>query len=142
MEKVFIIGNLGKAPEERIVGSGDKAAVFSIAANRKYLGKEETTWYSCIAFSSAATYAMKHLRKGAKVAILGDQRINQAPGRDGQPRLFINVRVSDVYSFSANQPAEALENEGAAPEEASQPVPPQVPQGFTQIPEDESDLPF
>lgn len=81
MQKVTLIGNLGKDPEERATANGNKVTTFSLAVSVK---KDVTVWYQINIWEDKMPLfegILPHLRKGSKVCIIGDL---------GAPQAFIN----------------------------------------------------
>ena len=161
MQMVWAVGNLGKDPEEKLTSSGKAIVVFPVAVSEKRRGEEVTTWYNCSVMGPQMAYVQKYLRKGSRILFFGKLEISRYTDREGALRTSVNVRVSEVKNLSSRQedeslteafpgsesgalqpPAEALESEGTASGGAARPFSPQAQQGFTQVSEDESDLPF
>lgn len=76
LNKVQIIGNLGKDPEVRAIPSGAKVANFSIATTESYTGKDgqksdKTEWHNIVMWRGLAEVAEKYLKKGSQVYIEG-----------------------------------------------------------------------
>jgi single-strand DNA-binding protein len=75
LNKVLIIGNLGRDPEIRYLPSGKPCANFSIAAGRKYKVegqiKEETEWFNVVAFGRLAEICGEYLKKGRPLFVEG-----------------------------------------------------------------------
>jgi len=84
-------GNLGKDPELKEV-RGDQVATFSLAART---GKDETTWMNCTVWGKRAQVVTQYLRKGAKITIAGQGRVNTYTNQDGVEKQSLNVNVSD-----------------------------------------------
>ena len=78
LNKVLIIGNLGKDPEIRYLPSGKPTASFSLATNRKYKLegelKEEVEWFTIVAFGRLAEICGEFLKKGRPVFVEGRVR--------------------------------------------------------------------
>jgi single-strand DNA-binding protein len=77
LNKVMIIGRLGKDPEMRYTPSGNPVTTFSVAASRQWKdsstneGREETEWFSVVAWNKLAEICNEYLKKGARVYIEG-----------------------------------------------------------------------
>jgi len=72
MQKVTLVGNLGKDPEERSTASGKDLITFSLAVKS---GKEETVWYDCVIWEKRKPMfqgLIPHLKKGSRVIIGAD----------------------------------------------------------------------
>lgn len=76
--KILLMGHLGKDPEVRYLPSGKQTAAFSVATNRRYRLegqlKEETEWFSIVAFGRLAEVCSEFLKKGKQVFIEGRMR--------------------------------------------------------------------
>lgn len=98
MQKITVIGNLGKKPEERVVGSGTKVVSFSIAARVK---KDVTQWYDITIWEEKIPVFMKmlgYLDKGSRVCVIGDLGLAESyQKRDGS----IGVKLK-IYPDSIN----------------------------------------
>jgi len=71
MNKVILIGRLGKDPELRMTQTNMPVVNFSLATSSKYKGEEQTEWHNIVCFNKTAEIAEKYLNKGALVAIDG-----------------------------------------------------------------------
>ena len=84
-------GNIGKDPELKNVGQ-NQVASFSLATRT---GKDETTWLNCAVWGKRAQVAAEYLRKGAKITIAGQGKLNSYTTQDGTERQSLNVNVID-----------------------------------------------
>jgi single-strand DNA-binding protein len=76
LNKVMIIGNLGRDPEVRTTPQGSKVASFSVATTERYNDRqgqrqEKTEWHNVVLWNKTAEIAEKYLRKGSNVFIEG-----------------------------------------------------------------------
>ncbi|MBI3971041.1 MAG: single-stranded DNA-binding protein [Chloroflexi bacterium] len=76
LNKVMLIGNVGRDPEMRYIQSGEPVTSFSLATNRRWTGgdgqlKEETEWHNVVAWRRLAEQCNEYLSKGRKVYIEG-----------------------------------------------------------------------
>lgn len=89
-QKVIIVGNLGGDPMLRYTPAGDAVTSFSMAANRRWSGRdgqpvEETTWFRVSVWGNQAEACNQYLVKGSQVLVEG----RLAPDRaTGGPRLW------------------------------------------------------
>lgn len=118
MNRITIIGNLVREPEQRATPSGVSACTFTVAVNRRFGsrdGERETDFFRVTAWRGLADTCARYLSKGSKVAVIGDVRLSQYTGRDGNARAQIEINASDVEFLSARsetaqqQPAPAPE---------------------------------
>lgn len=83
-------GNLGKDPELKNVGQ-NQVASFSLAVRT---GKDETTWMNCAVWGKRAQTAAEYLRKGAKITIAGQGKL-ESYIKDGVEKHSLKVNVTD-----------------------------------------------
>ena len=92
VNKVILVGNLGKDPEVRTLESGSKVVGFSLATSEKYKDKitgeqrVQTDWHNIVMWRNLADIADKYLRKGMQVYIEGKLRTRSWQDRDGNKR--------------------------------------------------------
>src|SRR6187401_2224788 len=88
LNKVMLIGHLGKDPEMRYTANGSAVTTFSLAVNRSYASdgerSEETEWFNIVAWSKLAEQLSQHLLKGQKVFVEGRFSTRSWDGQDGQ----------------------------------------------------------
>ena len=101
VNKVILIGNLGKDPEVRTMQSGGKVVSFSVATseswNDKASGerKEKTQWHRVVIFNERlGEVAEKYLKKGMKVYLEGAIESRKYTDKDGQEREITEVVLS------------------------------------------------
>jgi len=97
INKVILVGNLGKDPEVRRIDSGAAVATFSIATTESYKDKTTgetkslTDWHNIVLWRGLAEIAEKYLKKGNKVYIEGKLRTRQYVGQDNITRYTTEV---------------------------------------------------
>jgi single-strand DNA-binding protein len=101
VNKIIIIGNLGRDPEMRYSASGNPMTSFSIASNHRYTTaagerREETEWFNCTAFGRLADTCNQYLSRGQQVYVEGRLRSRQYDRRDGTPGFSLDVTVTDM----------------------------------------------
>lgn len=102
MNKITIIGYLGRDPEMRYSTSGNPLTSFSIASSRSYTTaagerREETEWFNCTAFGRTADICNQYLAKGQQVYVEGRLRSREYTRRDGTPGFSLDVNVNEVH---------------------------------------------
>lgn len=100
LNKVQLIGNLGKDPEIRITPKEKKVASFSMAVNRSYKdqdGKtiEDTQWVNVEAWETLANIVESYLQKGSQVYIEGRLKTEKYK-KNGETKYFTKVVVRDM----------------------------------------------
>ena len=97
VNKVILVGNLGRDPEIRTMQSGDKLAQFSLATsetwNDRQTGerRERTEWHRVVIFGRLADIAERFLRKGSKVYLEGSLQTRKWQDQSGQDRYSTEV---------------------------------------------------
>lgn len=109
VNRITIIGNLGNEPEMRFTPSGRPVTSFRVATNWRYTTpegerKEETEWFSIVAWGRLAEQCNQFLTKGRLVYVEGRLRLRTWDGQDGQRRAR-NEIVADRVKFLDRQAA-------------------------------------
>ena len=96
VNKVILIGNLGKDPETRYMPSGDAVANFSIATTETFKDKsgakqEHTEWHRISFFGRQAEIAGEYLKKGSPVYVEGRIRTRKWQDKEGQDRYTTEI---------------------------------------------------
>jgi single-strand DNA-binding protein len=105
MNKIILIGNLGRDPEARYTPSGQMITSFSLATNYRYKTAsgeqhDETEWFNCSAFGKLAETCNQYLAKGQQVYVEGRLKSRTYQTRDGQTRFSNDVTVTEVQFLS------------------------------------------
>ena len=99
VNKVVLIGNLGKTPEIRTMQNGSKVANLSLATSENWRDKstgerkEKTEWHRVVIFGSLAEVAEKYLDKGSKVYIEGSLQTRKWTNKDGHDQYSTEIVV-------------------------------------------------
>lgn len=96
VNKVILVGNLGKDPELRYTPSGAAVATFSLATSERYKDKsgqqqEKTEWHNIVMWRGLAEIAGKYLHKGKQVYIEGRIQTRSYDDRDGNKRYITEI---------------------------------------------------
>lgn len=139
LNRIVVMGRLGRDPEIRYTQSGTPVASFSLAVDRDFTdqatGKRITDWIDVVAWGNRATFAEKYFRKGQLAVVEGRLQIRDYVGRDGGKRRAVEIVAENIYFAGAKA---APPSEGNA-DEAS--LPPDPAQDFTDQ-DDDGQLPF
>ena len=117
VNKVILVGNLGRAPEIRSMQSGDKVCNLSVATAERWTDrnsgekKEKTEWHRVVIFDQKiAEVAEKYLSKGSKVYLEGQLQTRKWTDQQGQEKYTTEVvlqrfkgRVDDARRPQAGQ---------------------------------------
>ena len=133
VNKVILIGNLGKDPELRYAPSGAAVASFSLATNEQWKDQEgnpqeRTTWHNLVVWGKLAEIAAEYLKKGRKVYIEGRLQYRDYEDKSGNKRYVTEIVVNDLVMLGSRQ-------DGGEREESTPGAPPVVS-------EEKDDLPF
>ena len=101
MNKIIVIGNIGRDPEMRYTASGQSVTSFSIASNRRYTTaageqREETEWFNVSAWGRLAETCNQYLTKGQQVYVEGKLTSRTYQGNDGQTRFSLDINLTEM----------------------------------------------
>ena len=127
VNKVILLGNLGRDPEVRYLPSGSAVANFSIATSEAYKDKngnrvEQTEWHNVEVWDAQAKLVEQYLKKGSKVYVEG--KIKTDTWEDnGQKRSAVKIRVNTIQFLDAKGGGgEGGQSYSSAPTASSRPV--------------------
>ena len=117
LNKVMIIGNVGTEPEMRFTPNGNPVTTFRVATNRVYTTpdgerKQETEWFTVVAWNRLAENCNQFLTKGQRVYAEGRLHTRTWEGQDGQRRSRAEI-VANRVLFLDRQALAPLPGEGA-----------------------------
>jgi single-strand DNA-binding protein len=98
INKVILIGRLGRDPEERMTAGGTRVSNFSLATNTYHSnnGENSTEWHRIVAFGKAAELCNQYLRKGELVCIEGSLQTRCWEKSPSEKHYFTDVVASRV----------------------------------------------
>jgi single-strand DNA-binding protein len=102
INKVILVGNLGKDPEVRYMPNGKAVANFSIATSESWTDKstgdkqERTEWHNIVLFDKLGEIASEYLRKGSQVYIEGSLRTRKWQDKEGKDRYTTEIVGRDM----------------------------------------------
>jgi single-strand DNA-binding protein len=108
VNKVILIGNLGKDPEVRHLESGVAVANFPIATTETFKSKDgnktdHTEWHNIVLWRGLAEISEKYLKKGDKVYIEGRLRTRQWDDKDGNKRYTTEILCDNMTMLGGNR---------------------------------------
>lgn len=123
VNKVILVGNLGKDPEVRHLEGGNSVANFTLATNEYYKDKqgarvERTEWHNISAWRGLAELAEKYLKKGSQVYVEGKLRTRQYQDKDQQTRYITEI-IAEEISLLGGRPGGSNGNGGGNGNNAS-----------------------
>lgn len=122
VNKIIVIGRLGRDPEMRFTPNGQPVTSFSVAASRRYTTsggeqKEETEWFTVVTWSKLAEQCNQFLTKGRLVYVEGRLHTNTWESQDGQKHSRNEIVANSVRFLdrqaTAPLPGEKAEEAGA-----------------------------
>ncbi|MDX9782429.1 MAG: single-stranded DNA-binding protein [Bacteroidales bacterium] len=133
LNKVMLIGNVGKDPEVRHLEGGSVVARFSLATTERYKDKngefqEQTEWHNIVCWRVLAERAEKFVKKGSQLFVEGRLRSRSWEDKTGQARYTVEI-VADTLQILGRKQDEAT----------NQQIQPNIQEI---IPQDDGDLPF
>jgi single-strand DNA-binding protein len=112
LNKVMIIGNLGRDPELRYTQRGTAVCNFTVAVNRPgrsdesgQRSEDETEWFSVVAWDKLAETCSQFLQKGRKVYVEGRLQTRTWEGPDGQQRSRVEVVATQMTMLDSRNQA-------------------------------------
>lgn len=150
VNKVILVGNLGKDPEVRHLESGSVVANLTLATTEAYKDKngnrvENTEWHDLELWDGQAKVAEQYLRKGSQIFVEGKIKTDTWQDEQGNNRKRTKIRVLSFTMLGSKSSGDSNSNAGGSPNTMNQPntglqQPASMPSGGSA--EEEDDLPF
>ena len=144
LNKVILIGRLGRDPETRYMPNGDAVCNFSVATSESWKDqsgqkKERTEWHAITLYRKLAEIAAKYLQKGSLVYLEGRIQSRKYTGKDGIERTAYEIVCSEMKMLGGKAEGSSESTNTAAP-----PAPPrhQAPAAPAQPVDDTDGIPF
>jgi len=136
VNKVILIGFVGKPPEQRVFGSGESVTSFSLATSEKYKDKsgewkDQTEWHNISCFGKLSEIANKYVTKGTQVYVEGKIKTNKYTDKSGVEKYSTNIVVSSLQLLGSKEVKSSPIDHGSISNYAS-----------SSLGDIESDLPF
>lgn len=150
LNKVMLIGNVGKDPEVRYLdGASGKVASFTLATTEKYKSrtgenKETTEWHNIVAWRGLADLTEQYVRKGTQLYIEGRIRTRSWDDQTGNKRYTTEIMADNMQLLGRKADNPGSQGPYVPPQQNQQPVyqAPQAPQVQQNAAEEDDDLPF
>lgn len=131
INKVILVGNLGKDPEAKFMPNGNAVTNITVATSESWKDKqtgqqqERTEWHRIVFFNRLAEIASEYLKKGSKVYIEGSLRTRKWQGQDGQDRYTTEIVASEMQMLDSRGGSAGYDNSAPMqsapmPQDASQ----------------------
>lgn len=136
MNKVFLIGNLTRDPEQSETQSGVTLCRFAIAVNRNYGGDGErkTDFFNVVAWRGLAETVARYAKKGNKVAVSGSIELRNYEDSQGVKRTGVDIVAQDVEFLTPKGSGDGFAESSNAPSDRKR--------ASLQSFDDDSDIPF
>jgi len=108
VNKVILLGNLGKDPEVRYLDNGVAVANFSLATTENYKNKQgervsQTEWHNIVLWRGLAEVAEKYLKKGASIYVEGKIKTRKWEDKDGNTRYNTEILADNMTMLGGKQ---------------------------------------
>jgi len=105
LNKIMLIGNLGKDPDMQVTAEGTPFTRFSLAVNRSYTSSsgekvEESEWFNIVVWRQLAEICERYLHKGSKVYLEGRLSQRKYTDREGVQRTSVEVIANEMEMLS------------------------------------------
>ena len=107
VNKVVLVGNLGKDPEMRYMPNGNAVANLTLATTESWKDKQtgerkdKTEWHRLTVFNRLGEMCGEYLKKGAKIYVEGKLQTRKWQGQDGQDRYTTEIVVSEIQMMDS-----------------------------------------
>ena len=137
VNKVILLGNLGRDPEIRSLQTGNKMATFSLATSKRWKDKstqeqkDKTSWHNIVIFGEGLVNIVeKYVKKGSKVYIEGELNTRKWQDKNGDDRYTTEVVLHGFNSnltlvdsrSSSNQSQNTIEDQGSVDEDKNKSI--------------------
>lgn len=140
MNRVFLIGRLGKDPELRFTQSNEPVATLSLATDESYKDKSgqkinRAEWHRVVVWGAQAKFCGEYLKKGALVLVEGSLQTRQWEDQQGVKHYQTEVKAQRVQSLTTKSQAQGQPHDGAAsPDDDLGPAFPSEPGNMDELP--------
>ena len=124
VNKVILVGNLGRDPETKYLPSGSAVTNIAVATSESWKDKqssqkqERTEWHRVVFFNKLAEIAGQYLKKGSKVYVEGSLRTNKWQDQNGQDRYTTEIVANEMHMLDSRGQSGGFQNDGYAQQQA------------------------
>jgi single-strand DNA-binding protein len=120
VNKVILIGRVGRDPEVRYTSSGSPVATFSLATDESFKARngeqqQHTEWHRIVAWSKLAEICGEYLTKGKQIYIEGSIRSRQWEDQSGNKRTSYEIIARNMQMLGSRSDAERAASSGSRP---------------------------
>lgn len=148
VNKVIIVGNLGRDPESRTFPSGDSVCNITVATTEKWKdkatgeAKEATEWHRIVFNGKLAEIATQYLRKGTAVYVEGSLKTRKWTDQQGVEKYATEIRATSMQMLGGKPDGGGQQQAPRRPQQAPARAPAAAPQQQGGFGGDDSDVPF
>ncbi len=154
VNKVILVGRLGKDPETRYMTSGEAVANVSLATSENYKDKngekqERTEWHNLVFYRRLAEIAGEYLKKGAQIYVEGRIQTRKWQDKEGKDRYTTEIIVNEMQMLGGKSGGagsfEVMENQSmpsSAPARSAAPAARPAPAAKSNFDNFDDDIPF
>lgn len=119
VNKVILLGNLGKDPELKYTTGGKAICEFTLATSEKWTDasgerKESSTWHKCIAWGKSGEYMKEYLAKGSRIYVEGRINNRSYDDKDGR-KVYVSEIIVTTWQFAGERVGKTTEPESSEP---------------------------
>lgn len=131
VNKVILIGRLGKDPETRFMTNGEAVSNATLATSETWKDKsgekqEKTEWHNLVFYRRLAEIAGEYLKKGSQIYVEGRIQTRKYQTKEGQDRYITEIIVNEMQMLGSKTGGtgsfEVIENQTAAPTRSAAPA--------------------
>jgi len=142
LNKVILIGRLGRDPEVRYMPNGEAVCNFSIATSETWNDRngqrvERTEWHNITMYRKLAEIAGKYLKKGSQVYLEGRIQSRKYQGKDGIERTAYEIIANEMKMLGGGNSEQQAQAEAPTPPRRQAPAAPAAP-----VEDIDDDVPF
>lgn len=142
LNKVILIGRLGKDPETRFMPNGEAVCNFSVATSESWKDQsgqrqERIEWHNITMYRRLAEIAGQYLKKGSQVYLEGKIQSRKYQGKDGIERTAYDIIANEMKMLGGGNSEQPTQSEAPTPPRRQAPAAPAAPAEDT-----DDDVPF
>jgi len=132
LNKVILIGRVGKEPETKTTTTGMQVTEFSIATSEKYKGEEKTEWHNIKAFGKLSEIISQYVNKGTLINVVGKIQTSSWTDQSGNKKYRTEIICNEMKMLGGD----------TKPAPVSQPVSQPAPMQKPEFDQEFDDIPF
>ena len=128
VNKVILVGRLGKDPETRYMPNGEAVTNITLATSENWKDKagekqEKTEWHNLVFYRRLAEIAGEYLKKGSQIYVEGKLQTRKWQTKEGQDRYTTEIIVNELQMLGSKQAGQPQGTEAANDKPAAKPAP-------------------